>query len=122
MAIEAMTEINSDTAAHLKINGYTLRNIVISAALVVPDDDSGVETLFSVHPHESIGSNQWYCFNVSSRSFGAWKHHTKGIIGINMRSRGESSTQILIDKESIQTFSLRSKTYIPTGATFALQV
>lgn len=95
MAIEAVTQLNSEHTHPLQIFGYTLRNVEISAALVIPDNDNGVETLFSIRPvkRKSIlsddgASNRWYNFTVSSCSFGAWKVHTTGIIGINMRSRG----------------------------------
>ncbi|MCJ1251645.1 hypothetical protein MMC30_008880 [Trapelia coarctata] len=95
MAIEALTQLNSDRTHPLEIFGYTLRNIEISAALVVPDNDDGVETLFGIRLSNSKSAlseegvtNQWYTFTVSSCSFGAWKVHTTGNIGINMRSRG----------------------------------
>ena len=95
MAIEAVSEMNSDCQVPLNISGYTLRDIVISTALVIPDDDEGVETLLNLRPSESGPvamengiSKRWYSFTISSNSFGTWKEHTKGSIGINMRSRG----------------------------------
>ena len=96
MAIEAITQMNTDPAVPEEITGYTLRNIAISVALVVSNDNDGVETLFSLRPAtrksfmaEDGLSNNWYDFTVSSNSYRTWKELGKGTIGINKRSRGE---------------------------------
>lgn len=96
MAIEAITQMNTDSTVPEEITGYTLRNIAISVALVVPNDNDGIETLFSLQTatNKSVMaedglSNHWYDFTVSSHSYGIWKDHGKGTIGINKRSRGE---------------------------------
>ena len=95
MAIEAITQLNSDSPLPREITSYTLRNIVISSAIVIPDNDEGVETLLSLRSSniksttaEGLGFKQWYHYTVSSFSFGEWKENGKGSIGINIRSRG----------------------------------
>ena len=92
MAIEALTQINSDSADPLQISAYTLRNISIKSALVIPDDDEGVETLLSLRPvgNGSINpgedlSNTLYAFAISSYYQGIWKEHAAGTVEINTR-------------------------------------
>lgn len=65
--------------------------------MVVPDNNDGVETLFSIRRGKTQGdkpedgiANQWYSFTVASNSFGSWKEHARGTIGINKRRRGRA--------------------------------
>ena len=95
MAIEAIRQANSMSGAPRDVSSYTLRNVVISAALVVPDEDEGVETLSTLRPlddgptHSETGSlHQWFSFSVASRSFGTWKTNMRGNIAVNVRMRG----------------------------------
>ena len=91
MAMEAKTEMNSDSPEAPPIVNYTLRNISIRTAMVVPDDDEGIETLFNLRrvsngPVKKEGeSAAWHSFSVSSQEKGIWKEHMTGIIGINTR-------------------------------------
>lgn len=101
MAIEAITQLNEDSPNPVHIHGYSLRDISIKAALVTPDDDAGIETLFSMRP-SALGINsaqdsvsgKWFDFNVSSYTSegGNWKDHMTGTVGVNIRSRGEASS------------------------------
>jgi hypothetical protein len=97
LAIEAVTQLNSDSDFPQEITGYTLRDLHISVAMVVPDNNDGVETLFSIRRGKTQGdkpedgiANQWYSFTVASNSFGSWKEHARGTIGINKRRRGRA--------------------------------
>ena len=91
MAMEAKTEMNSDSPDAPAIVNYTLRNISIRAAMVVPDDDVGIETLFSLrrvssgHVRKEGDSAAWHSFSVCSQDNGIWKEHMTGIIGVNTR-------------------------------------
>lgn len=90
MAIEAITQINEDSAAPVEVTGYTLRDVSIKAALVIPEDDDGIETLFTLQPsvYTDAAGLTWWDFNVSSCSQdGAWHSHMTGTIGINARPR-----------------------------------
>ncbi|RDW80312.1 lovastatin diketide synthase LovF [Coleophoma cylindrospora] len=87
MAIEAVTQMNETSCTPLEITGYTLRDIAIKAALVIPDDNDGIETLFSLQP--SVHAD-WWEFDVSSCSQdGHWNNHMMGTIGINVRAPGQ---------------------------------
>ncbi|MCJ1284085.1 hypothetical protein MMC26_003416 [Xylographa opegraphella] len=96
MAIEALTQMNSDSADPLQISAYTLKNISIKTALVIPDNDEGVEVLFSLRPvgNESMNagealSNTSYGFVISSHYHGVWNEHAAGTVGIYTRKRPE---------------------------------
>lgn len=87
MAVEAVTQMNETSSTPLEITGYTLRDISIKAALVVPDDNDGIETLFSLQPSVH---DDWWEFSVCSRSQdGHWNSHMAGTIGINARAPGQ---------------------------------
>ncbi|RYP74755.1 hypothetical protein DL771_002819 [Monosporascus sp. 5C6A] len=72
LAIEAITQVNAELGEPLPIYSYTVRDVVISSATVVPDDDVGTETVFrlqSLDGKHGISSNgrtsQWYQFAAS---------------------------------------------------------
>ena len=51
MAIEAATQaVEVNGKEQNNIQNYHLRNVSIQNALMVPEDDHGVETLFTMHP------------------------------------------------------------------------
>lgn len=99
MAMEAITQLNEDSPNPAHIYCYSLRDVSIKAALVIPDDDNGIETLFSLRSSASGANNvqnsvlgQWFDFNISSYSSEGehWKDHMTGTMGVNMRSRGRA--------------------------------
>ncbi|KMU81132.1 lovastatin nonaketide synthase [Coccidioides immitis RMSCC 3703] len=98
MAMEAVTQVNETSTAPTKIDGYTLRDISIKTALIVPEDDDGIETIFTMHPsiHGEGGSqNVWWDFNIYSISQGGiQKAHMTGMIGVNIRPRGEKPRDV----------------------------
>ncbi|KAI1502975.1 putative polyketide synthase [Biscogniauxia marginata] len=95
LAIEAITQVNEQSDDPLTIQSYTIRDVAISAATVVPDDDVGTETLFHLLPLDgkpSISSNglasQWYQFTSSCCSYGSWKETARGTIALNIKGSG----------------------------------
>lgn len=110
MAIEAITQVNEDSPNPVRVYGYTLRDISIKAALVTPDDDNGIETLFSLRPAalgkpdaQDTVSGRWFDFNISSYSSedGYWKDHMTGTVGINMSVKGEAPSIPILSKANI---------------------
>lgn len=92
MALEAITELKSEFATAMDITSYTLKNISVRAAMVIPDDDKGVETLFTMQKSQPRSlkldgvDKSWWSFIVSSTDDGeTWKEHMKGEIGLNIR-------------------------------------
>ncbi len=71
LAIEAISQINSQSQDPLDITSYTMRDVVISTATVVPDDDAGTETMFRLRPVSGKldistdgRTSQWYEFSA----------------------------------------------------------
>ncbi|KAF2760781.1 hypothetical protein EJ05DRAFT_461353 [Pseudovirgaria hyperparasitica] len=100
MAIEALTQIYA-TEPGIEIQGYTLRDVSISTALVIPAEDDGVEVIFRMSPLESVldvtngrGKVKWYSFSMSSVLTDTWKRHAEGKIAINVRKRGRKPRPI----------------------------
>jgi hypothetical protein len=87
MSIEAITQINDALEKPILIENYAMRDVKISSPIIVPDNDDGVETLYSLWPCPQDGSQSslWYCFSVSSLSDDVWKMHATGSIGFNSR-------------------------------------
>ncbi len=98
MAMEAITQLNQDGTNPVHMHGYVLRDVSIKAALVTPDDDNGIETVFAMQPSihsEGELANTWWDFNVSSMSSdGYCKDHMTGTIAINARERGQKRRSI----------------------------
>lgn len=91
MAIEAITQLNDDSSSPVKIDGYVLRGILIKAALVTPENDTGIEVICSMKPsvfHQANSEHVWWDFNISSVSeTGQGTDHMAGSIAINARQR-----------------------------------
>ncbi|EFR04320.1 lovastatin nonaketide synthase [Nannizzia gypsea CBS 118893] len=86
MAIEAVTQLNEKSLNPADIHGYVLRDVRIEAALVVPDDDSGIEVMLNMRPStqtENDPESTWQDFTVSSMVDGRVKDHMVGRICIN---------------------------------------
>ncbi|KAF2475276.1 putative polyketide synthase [Lindgomyces ingoldianus] len=128
MAIEAATQANFYLSEPLTICGYTIRDVTIASALVIPDTEEGVETLFTLrHSHlksDSIRDSRkghWYLFAVSSFSHGEWKEHATGKIGINIRNRGQAPSPLppLPLKSAYRTWNEKLRTLgFDFGSTF----
>ncbi|KAI1393004.1 ketoacyl-synt-domain-containing protein [Hypoxylon trugodes] len=95
IAIEAIAQLNSQSSAPVGIESYTLRDVVIHSATVIPDDDKGTEVLFQLQPidkksdlsRSNIGG-QWYQFTASCCTHGSWKTTAEGHITLNIKSPG----------------------------------
>jgi hypothetical protein len=84
MAIEAVRQRALDM--NLSIDGYDLRQISVSQALVIPEPSGQVEAMFCMKPYpESTRSSSgtWHEFFVYSASgTGEWVEHCRGHISI----------------------------------------
>ncbi|KAI1742845.1 hypothetical protein F4680DRAFT_27616 [Xylaria scruposa] len=78
LAIEALRQIRETSGKTFE--GVKLRDVDIKTALVVPDDDDGVETILNLQsPAEPTSS--WYTFSVESPGAdGEWTVHCNGRI------------------------------------------
>ncbi|KAH8698986.1 putative polyketide synthase [Talaromyces proteolyticus] len=97
MAMEAITQINEISSSPVPITSYVLRDVSIKAALVTPDDDDGIEVIFTMCPaihSEKDNRTGWWSFSASSFPLeGQRKDHITGLIGINVRDRSQKPRQ-----------------------------
>lgn len=90
MAIEAMTQKSDDS--HV-IEGYELRDVIIGKAIVVPQDEDGIETMLALKPSRlgsRTNSSVWQEFQLYSRRE-SWDLNCSGLIRIDYQSP-QSST------------------------------
>lgn len=100
MAIEAATQEVEDNDIRLdKIKSYELHDVAFLAALVVPEDDRGVEiilTLCPVHLNNSSNYKNQYTFVISSITMSddgeQSLEHSRGRISVIIDDTGTSAT------------------------------
>ncbi|GJC84774.1 highly reducing polyketide synthase azaB [Colletotrichum liriopes] len=105
MAIEAMCQKADENQV---VDGYELRDVIIGKALVVPQDEDGVETMLTVKPSR-LGSRTntsvWQEFQLYSRKE-SWELNCSGLIRICYKvpfnSVFANEDQILADKYEAQ--------------------
>ncbi|KAH9907259.1 hypothetical protein F4778DRAFT_768899 [Xylariomycetidae sp. FL2044] len=78
LAIESITQANETLGGRLDIQSYIVRDIVISNAIVVPDDEAGTETLFRLQPLNENSVLTLCC------TYGTWKEAGLRSLGIDL--------------------------------------
>lgn len=94
MAIEGMSWKASRQGGQGTIRGYKLRDIDISAALVVPETAEGIEVQLSLRPcnEKVLDIKGWTEFSVQSvSSDNKWTEHCKGLIRVEYSSAHENT-------------------------------
>ena len=88
MAIEATHQRATEMSVIIK--GYSLRNIVIRQALVVPEQSGEVETMLTLRPYNEsarASSDTWQEFCVFSvTEDNHWTEHCRGLISLQQES------------------------------------
>ncbi|KAJ4289017.1 hypothetical protein N0V90_011359 [Kalmusia sp. IMI 367209] len=80
LAIEAVSQ-HVRTQSDLSNPYFKLRNIQIKNALIIPDDDFGIEVMTSIAA--SSFSSNWFEFAVTSVDRdGTWSNHAKGLVTV----------------------------------------
>ncbi|KAI0542515.1 hypothetical protein GGR58DRAFT_452645 [Xylaria digitata] len=100
LAIEALRQIYETSGK--RFEGVKLRDIDIKTALVVPDDDDGVEVILNLaSPTEP--TSDWYTFSVESPGAdGEWTVHCKGrISAISEPVNSSSSDRSPVDESAL---------------------
>ncbi|KAK7994790.1 polyketide synthase [Apiospora arundinis] len=109
LAIEAVTQVNEQSGNSL-IKSYTLCDVTIVSATVVPDDDIGTETMFHLEEMEGSGhtSKEAMEENISHTSFhppplmqewGDWLDMLRGV-GIDLGPAFQNTRYIYSDGKS----------------------
>ncbi|KAG9606254.1 polyketide synthase, partial [Aureobasidium melanogenum] len=122
MAIEAASQLASDSDVH--VQGFSLRNVVIGAALLVAEEGPETEIMITMRPYNEsakANSNIWseFCiFSVDSTD--TWTEHCRGLISAEKPARisevdGETAVvEIQADYEATASFVL-SKSKLETN-------
>ncbi|KAK8104648.1 Type I Iterative PKS [Apiospora kogelbergensis] len=88
MAIEAATRVYQEIPDALQITGFSLRKLDIETALRLPEDDAGIEVMFSMTQVEgsTAKSPAWASFAISSvsRDSSEWTEHCTGTIRVDV--------------------------------------
>ncbi|KAI1172338.1 putative polyketide synthase [Nemania sp. FL0916] len=104
MAIEAITQLTEINDADLEITNYVLRDVSIKKALITPDDDIGIEMMFSMRPavhNEDESGNVWWDFTVSSISQDEdLINNMAGTISINVRPRPSAKETVYLNQRA----------------------
>lgn len=80
MAIEAANQFFAESSRNAIPLGFTIRNLSLTSAMAIPDNDTGVEVLLDLEaPKKGKPS---YAFRISSVAVGsdAWTEHCSGIV------------------------------------------
>lgn len=86
MAIEASLQRSQLNGRAHAIQMYKLKDISIKSMLLIPDDVSGIETVFSLRPYNRsarTSSDDWDEFRVFSYNVGGeWIEHCRGLVSV----------------------------------------
>ncbi|KAK8036282.1 Reducing polyketide synthase PKS1 [Apiospora rasikravindrae] len=104
MAVEAVKQLALEAGEHF--DHYQLENVVVTAPLVIPDED--VELTTTLRPHQErtsiVASETWREFHINSwtRTQG-WKEHCKGFVAVV----DQDTNDVDGDKRAKDTSALR---------------
>jgi len=84
MALVAASQVFEQYSDKRRIAGHSLRNVDISTALRIPEDDVGVEIVLSMELPTTSQSTDWSHFSVSSvaSTSGEWTVHCTGMVKV----------------------------------------
>ncbi|KAK7959092.1 Reducing polyketide synthase PKS1 [Apiospora aurea] len=104
MAVEAVKQLALEAGEHF--DHYQLENVVVSAPLVISDED--VELTTTLRPHQErtsiVASETWREFHINSwTSSRGWKEHCKGFVAVVDRDTNDVDG----DKRAKDTSALR---------------
>ena len=104
MAIEGITQLAKSSTGHL--TGYEIKEVEFSQALLVPEDDAGVETRLTMRScsSEDLGRKDWHEFEIHALSGeNTWASLCAGLIQALYSPVGAPDTQH--SPESSNTFA-----------------
>jgi acyl transferase domain-containing protein len=94
MAMLAASQIYEEFSDALLILGHSLRNVDIKTALKIPEDQHGIEIIFSMELVDTATARApaWASFSVSSvaRASDQWTEHCTGLIKVDVSSPVEA--------------------------------
>ncbi|KAI0478369.1 polyketide synthase [Xylariaceae sp. FL0804] len=106
MAVEAASRVYAKSGSPLTVTGYSLRNIAISSALRIPEDDFGVEVGTSLEYTDEAASStkpSWLIFTIGSYKINTddWTTHCTGKIKVEIGYSTPEKTQAQMDPRGV---------------------
>ncbi|KAK8859936.1 ketoacyl-synt-domain-containing protein [Apiospora arundinis] len=104
MAVEAVKQMAMETGQNF--DHYQLENVVVTAPLVISDEDMELTTTLRPHQERTavVASETWREFRINSwTSSQGWKEHCKGFVAVVDRDTNEVDG----DKRAKETSTLR---------------
>ncbi|XDG09065.1 hypothetical protein ABKA04_008680 [Annulohypoxylon sp. FPYF3050] len=111
MAIEALRQVHEEEAGQedpAAYDGLVLRDIDIRNALVIPDDEDGIETIVRL---ETTQDPEWHSFVIESCSNDTWTLNCEGRIKIRPASSSSPIPQTNSVEESALTKRVSGRTW-----------
>lgn len=98
MAMVAASQVHEESKERVAVRGYSLRNVHIKTAMIVPEEDHGMEVVFCMElPVTSSGrSPDWASFSISSvkQSLEDWTEHCTGLIRVEVTEGSNKNHKI----------------------------
>ena len=122
MAVEAISQLQFDKEHAEPMSGCELRNVEIKAALSIPDDEIGVEIIFTMHAvalTTSKPSTRWFDFSITSAAPDSdhWTEHCSGVVGTGEEPKRMSPIllQLISFLTCLETTDWRPKSNLGQG-------
>ncbi|KAI4212601.1 MAG: hypothetical protein LQ351_004673 [Letrouitia transgressa] len=109
LALEAATQVIETEDHHLsEIESYEVRDVSLSKALIIPEDDIGIETLFTLRPAalNAVSRHQWVfeflLTSVSTTEEGhdTFTEHCRGFIEVELERHDYPESQLVRDVQA----------------------
>ncbi|KAI1812332.1 hypothetical protein GGS20DRAFT_28144 [Poronia punctata] len=105
MVLEA---VRSLTRGSPDVSGFRIRDVKIPNALVIPEDEDGIETQLHMHAHNDQGYKVWD-FNIYSVTCGDWKLHCSGQVAASETSSTSDAVSETNTRETSDALSAFDK-------------
>ncbi len=104
MVLEAATQVvEAEGYKATEVEYYDIRDVSLSKVLIVPEDDRGIETLFTLRPASlnTVSRYQWlFEFVLTSVSTEEgqeiFSEHHRGLVEVSFEKYGKLSMRLLL--------------------------
>ncbi|KAF7553514.1 hypothetical protein G7Z17_g3559 [Cylindrodendrum hubeiense] len=110
MALEAAKQM-TPTLDRERVVGYTISEMLISRALVVPQTELGIEVMFHVRPFNSSSrssSDLWKEFRVFTHTASGVNEHCRGLLAINYE---QATGEVDAGREARESLSVHQQEF-----------
>ncbi|KAH6888171.1 putative polyketide synthase, partial [Thelonectria olida] len=110
MALEAAKQM-TPASDRVRVVGYTISEMLISRALVVPQTELGIEVMFHVRPFNSSSrssSDLWKEFRVFTHTSSGVNEHCRGLLAINYE---QSTGEVDAGREARESLALQKQDF-----------